>query len=200
VTSLDALVRHIRDNASVEQLIAMTELRVIFGPAELRSRIDSAVWGLLTSDAAVSVLVAHVRAQIGELEALGTAGAASELSLGARIRKTLDETVRALQVRHAMEDSEGLTPSVTKALGVLAQHKFVDADTARDALDVRHRLRQIETMRSVRFGRDRLDSLAPVRVDPELLLAAGMIDIAEWRAVLAEGVLLLCAIRDAYLR
>jgi hypothetical protein len=199
VTPLDAFVGHLRDSASAAQLIAMTELRVIFGPAELRSRIDGAVRDLLTSRAPSEALIAHARARIGELAALGTARATNDLSLGARIRKTLDETVRALQVRHARANAAVLTPSVTKALAALARHALIDADTARNALDARHRLRQIEIMRSVRFGRGDASAFAPVRVDSELLLAAGMVDTAEWRALLAEGVALLCVIRDRYL-
>ena len=200
VTPLDALVGHVRDSASAEHWIAMTELRVIFGPAELRSRIDGAVRDLLTSRAASDALIAHARARVGELEALGNSRATDDFSLGARIRRTLDETVRALQVQHAIANSEVLTPSVTMALASLARHAFVDADTVRDALDARHRLRQIETMRSVRFGRSDPNSLAPDRVDSELLLAAGLVDPAEWRAFLAEGVALLCAIRDGHLQ
>ena len=199
VTPLDAFVGHVRDSASAEQLIAMTELRVIFGPAELRSRIDGAVRDILTSRVAPDALIAHARARVGELEALGNAKATNDFSLCARIRRTLDETVRALQVRHAIAKSEVLTPSVTKALAALARHAFMDADTVRNALDARHRLRQIEIMRSVRFGRGDPNSLAPVRVDSELLLAAGMADTAEWRELLAEGIALLCAIRDGHL-
>jgi len=199
VTPLDAFVDHVRDSASAEQLIAMTELRVIFGPVELRSRIDDAVRGLLTSRVAPEVLIAHARTRIGELEALGNANATNDFSLCARIRRTLDETVRALQVRHARANSEVLTPSVTKALAALARHAFMDADTVRNALDARHRLRQFEIMWSVRFGRGDPNSLAPVRVDSALLLATGMVDTAEWRALLAEGVALLCVIRNAHL-
>ena len=199
VTPLDAFVSHVRDSASAEQLIAMTELRVIFGPPELRARIDGVVRELLTSRAAPDALVAHARARVGELEALGNARATDGFSVCARIRRTLDETVRALQVRHAMANPEVLMPSVTKALAALARYGFMDADTVRNALDARHRLRQIETMRSARFGRCDASSLAPVRVDSELLLAAGMVDTAEWRASLAEAVALLCAIRDRHL-
>jgi hypothetical protein len=55
-------------------------------------------------------------------------------------------------------------------------------------------------MRSVRYGRGDTDSLTPVLADAELLLAAGMIDTTEWRALLAEGVALLGAVRDGHLR
>jgi hypothetical protein len=58
----------------------------------------------------------------------------------------------------------------------------------------------MEIMRSVRFGRGDPKSLAPVRFDSELLLAAGMVDMADWRALLAEGVALLRAIRDGHLQ
>ena len=170
VTPLDAFVGHVRDSASAEQLIAMTELRVIFGPAELRSRIDGAVRDLLTSRVAPDALIAHARARVGELEALANAKATNDLSLCARIRRTLDETVRALQVRHAIANSEVLTPSITKALAALARHGFMDADTVRNALDARHRLRQIEIMRSVRFGRGDPNSLAPVTSIPNCCL------------------------------
>jgi glutamate-ammonia-ligase adenylyltransferase len=200
VTPLDALLGHVRDSASAEQLIAMLELRVIFGPAALRARTDGAVRDLLTSRVASKALIAHARARVGELEVLGNAEAANEFSLCAQVRRTLDETVRALQVRHATANSEVLTPSVTKALAALARHAFIDANTVRSALDTRHRLRQIEIMRSIRFGRRDPDSLAPLRVDAELLLAAGMVNPAEWRALLAEGVALLCAIRDVHLQ
>ncbi len=37
-------------------------------------------------------------------------------------------------------------------------------------------------------------------VDPELLLAAGEVDTAEGAALLAEGVALLCSIRDRHLQ
>jgi hypothetical protein len=199
VTPLDAFVGHVRDSPSAQQLIAMTQLRVIFGPAELRSQIDGSVRDLLTSHVAPGALIAHARARVGELEGLGNAKEANDISLCARILRTLDETVRALQVRHARANSEVLTPSVTKALASLARHAFMDADTVRNVLDARHRLRQIEIMRSVRFGCDDPNSLAPVHVDSELLLAAGMVDTAEWRLLLAEGVSLLCAIRDGHL-
>ncbi|MCI0334807.1 MAG: hypothetical protein L0228_16460 [Planctomycetes bacterium] len=199
VTPLDAFVGHVRDSASAEQLIAMTELRVIFGPPELRSRIDGAMRDLLTSRVASETLIAHARARVSELEALGNAKATNDFSLCAQIRRTLDETVRALQVRHVIANSEVLTPSVPKALAALARHAFMDADTVRNALDARHRLRQIEIMRSVRFGCGDPNSLAPVRVDSELLLAAGMVDTAEWRALLAEGIALLCTIRNGHL-
>jgi glutamine synthetase adenylyltransferase len=199
VTPLDAFIGHVRDSASAQQLIAMTELRVVFGPAELRSRIDGAVRDLLTCRVAPDALIAHARARVGELEALENARATNDLSLCARIRSTLDETVRALQVRHAIASSEVLTPSVTKALAALARHAFMDADTVRNALDARHRLRQIEIMRSVRFGCGDRNLLEPVHVDSELLLAAGIVDTTEWQALLAEGVSLLCAIRDRHL-
>jgi glutamate-ammonia-ligase adenylyltransferase len=199
VTPLDAFIGYVRDSASADQLIAMTELRVIFGPAELRSRIDGVVRDLLTSRVAPDALMAHARSHVGELEGLWNARETNDLSLCARIRRTLDETVRALQVRHAIANSEVLTPSVTKALAALARHALMDADSVRNALDVRHRLRQIEIMRSVRFGHGDPNSLAPVRVDSELLLAAGIVDTAEWQALLAEGVSLLCAIRDEHL-
>jgi hypothetical protein len=172
---------------------------VIFGPTELRSRIDDAVRDLLTSHVVPDALIAHARARVGELEALGNAKTTNDFSLCARIRTTLDETVRALQVRHAIANSEVLTPSVTKALAALARHAFMDADTVRNALDTRHRLRQIEIILSVRFGRGDPNSLAPVRVDSELLLAAGMVDVAEWRALLGEGMALLRVIRNGHL-
>jgi len=190
VTPLDALLDHIRDRGSAEQLIAMTELRVIFGPAELRLQIDHAVRDLLTSRASADVLISHALARIGELEAIMKATATDEISLCVRLRRTLDESVRALQLRHAQANSEVLTSSITSALAALARHGFMDADAVRDALDTRHRLRQIEIMRSVRFGHgDHL--FAPTPVDGELLLAAGVVDPAEFRALLAEGLALL---------
>ena len=135
VTPLDAFVGHVCDSPSAQQLIAMTQLRVIFGPAELRSQIDGSVRDLLTSHVAPGALIAHARARVGELEGLGNAKEANDISLCARILRTLDETVRALQVRHARANSEVLTPSVTKALASLARHAFMDADTARNVLD-----------------------------------------------------------------
>src|SRR5262249_5691204 len=72
VTPLKALVDYLRDNASVEQMIAMAELRVISGSAELRSLVDGMVRDLLTSDMAASALVAHGRMLVGGVEALAT--------------------------------------------------------------------------------------------------------------------------------
>jgi hypothetical protein len=196
---LDALLGHMCDTASAEQLIAMLELRLIFGPAELRSQICDAVRDLLTSRVVPDALIAHARARIGELDALGSPIATTDFILFERIRRTFDETVRALQLRHAKASSELLTPSITKALAVFAQQRFMDADTVRDALAARHRLRQVEIMRSVRFGGSDQNSRTPFSADSDLLLATGMVDPAELRAFLAEGVALLRAIRDRHL-
>jgi hypothetical protein len=200
VTPLDALVGHLRGSASAQQLIAMTELRVIFGPAELGSRIDGVVRDLLTSSVAAGSLISHAREGVDKLQAQWNSKTMNDFYLCARTRRMLDETVRALQVRHAAASPEMFTPSVTKALAALARHAVMDTETVRTVLDVRHRLRQIEIMRSVRYGRGDTDSLTPVLADAELLLAAGMIDTTEWRALLAEGVALLGAVRDGHLR
>ncbi len=199
VTPLDALLGHMCDTASAEQLIAMLELRLIFGPAELRSQICDAVRDLLTSRVVPDALIAHARARIGELDALGSPISTTDFILFERIRRTFDETVRALQLRHAKASSELLTPSITKALAVFAQQRFMDADTVRDALAARHRLRQVEIMRSVRFGGSDQNSRTPFSADSDLLLATGMVDPVELRAFLAEGVALLRAIRDRHL-
>jgi hypothetical protein len=161
-------------------------------------QIDDALRDLLTSRVASDALVSHARARVSELEALGNAIATDDFSLCTQTRRTLDESVRALQVRHAKENSEVLTPSITLALAALARHGFMDADAVRSALDTRHRLRQIEIMKSVRFGHGN-HLLAPVRVDSELFLAAGVVDTVEFRALQAEGVALLRTIRDRHL-
>jgi [glutamine synthetase] adenylyltransferase / [glutamine synthetase]-adenylyl-L-tyrosine phosphorylase len=199
VTPLDALVGHVRVNASAEQLMAMMELRVIAGPLKLRSEIESAARDLLSSPVAAQALLAHARALVGELESAGEA-ADHDVSLCARIRAALDATVRALQARHAGADSEVLTPPIAKALGVLARRQLLAPEMARSALDVRHRLRQIEAMWSARFGPDVPGDRKRMQVDAELLLAAGIVDGAEWRAFLTEGVMLLRAMRDAHLQ
>ena len=198
VTPLDALVGHVRNGASAEQLIALTESRVVFGPPELRSRIDDALRDLLTSRVAPDALIEYARAGIGEVEALANAKATNRLVFAARIRRTLDQTVRALQVRHARSDAGVLTPAITKAFTALARHGFMDDDTVRNALDLRHRLRQMEIMQRVRFGPADPKSPPPV-IDSELLLAAGMVDAAEWQRMLVEAVVLLLTIRDRHL-
>jgi hypothetical protein len=55
-------------------------------------------------------------------------------------------------------------------------------------------------MISVRFGRIEESSCLPAEPDADLLRAAGMIATEEWRGVLAEGIALLCAIRDGHLQ
>ena len=74
----------------------------------------------------------------------------------------------------------------------------MDDDTVRNALDLRHRLRQMEIMQRVRFGPADPKSPPPV-IDSELLLAAGMVDAAEWQRMLVEAVVLLLTIRDRHL-
>lgn len=198
VTPLDALVGHLRDGASAEQLIAITGLRVVFGPPELRAHIDEAVRNLLSSRRAADALVSHARARVGDLEGLGNATASDDFSRCGQMRRTLDEAVRALQLRYAQAISEVLTPSITLALAALARHGFVDEATVRDALDTRHRLLQVETMRSLRFGHGD-HALTPATIDSELLLAAGTADIAGFNSLLGDGVSLLRAISDRYL-
>jgi glutamate-ammonia-ligase adenylyltransferase len=200
VTPLDAFIEHVRDSASAEQLIAMTELRVIFSPAELRSRIESAARDLLTSRAAPDALIAHARGRVDELEILDGAKETDDSLQSTRIRRVLDDTVRALQVRHAMGNAEVLMPSITKALAAFARHALLEAETVRNTLDARHRFRQVEIAWSVRFGRDNQRSPGPNHIDSELLLAAGIVDVAEWRALLSEATALLCVIRDRHLQ
>jgi glutamine synthetase adenylyltransferase len=200
VTPIDAFVDHVRDRASAEQLIAVMQLRTIFGPTELRSQFETAMEDALTSHVAPEALFGHAHAKIGQLQAWDVTGTIDESTHCTRMRTTLDDTVRALQLRHAGARAGMLTPSVEKALAALSRYGLMDADTARRCMDARHRLRQIETMRIVRQGCRRPESSVPTEIDPDSLLAAGMVDMAEWRAFLAGALALLHEIRDQYFR
>jgi glutamine synthetase adenylyltransferase len=191
VTPLDHFVIHLRDRASPEQVIALTELRVVCGPADLRSQIDDAVRDLLTSQAGSGALAAQARMGIDAIAAMAVQPCG--LVRCAELRASLDIAVRALQVRHAPASPDVLTPSVAAALAALARQACLDEETVRRLLDLRYRLRQVEAMLSLRF------SHVPAQPDAELLRAAGMIDAAEWHAFLAEGAARLCAVRDEHL-
>jgi glutamate-ammonia-ligase adenylyltransferase len=203
VTSLDLFIDHLRGGATAEQLIALLELRVVTGPDDFRSQIETAIQDLLISDIAADALIDPARARI---DALAVGSDEDAFQLVDNIRLAVDTAMRALQLRHASETAEVLTPSITRALAALAQHGYLDADLARHALDARHRLRQIDAMQSVRFGGRAAGTAVrrgpmqiDVQIDAEFLLAAGVIDVAEWRIFLGEAIALLGAIRDGYL-
>jgi glutamate-ammonia-ligase adenylyltransferase len=200
VTPLESFIGYFRGSPSAEQIIALTELRMICGPPEVRSRLECCVQDILSSGDRSDTLVRHANNGIAALGEIGDAAILSGLSQCTEIRMTLDGTVRALQLKYGPETPDLLTRSVQKAIAALTRHELVDNEILCRLSDIRNQLRQVEAMISVRFGRIEESSCLPAEPDADLLRAAGMIATEEWRGVLAEGIALLCAIRDGHLQ
>ena len=200
VTPLESFINYCFGNPSAEQIIALNELRMICGPAGIRSRLECCARDILSSGDRRGTLVRHANNGIDTLRELGDAATLGGLSKCTEIRMVLDSTVRALQLKYGLETPNLLVRSVQEAMTLLARDSFVDNEILYRLSDIRNQLRQVEAMISLRFGRIEQNSSLPAEPDADLLRAAGLITVEEWRGTLAEGIALLCAIQVGHLQ
>lgn len=174
-TSLESFRRYQRDQAWTWEQMALTRARVIAGPPPLCAEIGAAIHGVLTrrrDGAALLTDVAEMRARMAREHPGQSLWDVKPLRGGVI---DIEFIVQYLQLRHAHEHPDVLSPTTATALDRMAEAGLIDAPSAAT-------LRQALTLWQAVQGRLRLtlgEQVPQVRADadPPPVLRAALADL-----------------------
>jgi len=140
-SSLDAFTRYHAEDAWTWEHMALTRARVIAGPVELRARLERLIRETLTRRREPDALRADVAAMRRRIEDHHGGGGLWDVKYARGGLVDVEFVAQYLQLRHAADRPEVLSPHTATALARLAEAGCLDAGAA-DDLIAAHRLCQ----------------------------------------------------------
>lgn len=149
VTSLDGLADLCADDASGSRLLALMQARVVAGPPALARDVSGTLKDLLVRESESGVIASRMadRPRDGS-EDRGTRDK-WDLRRRAGGLDDLERIVRTVQLRHASDHPDVLTPAVAVALANFASTGLLEDPVIRDLLGAHHLLRQVENLLAI---------------------------------------------------
>ena len=180
VTPLEALREFCAGPGAAGARSMLIQARVVAGPAEFTDRVAAALDQILCTKRPGEAAPADVSTSAARR---GIAGARHPRHRAGGL-DTLEDLVRAVQLRHAPDHPQVLEPSPARALAKLAATGVMAPATVRHLLEAHHLLRQMETLIDVAIDGVFDWQGAPEGLKSALVRAGGAADLASLQASL----------------
>ncbi len=172
ITQIEPFLSFCEAGGSPRSVLALTQARVIFGPASLVEEIERALTAFLVSGKAWR----HLSDQSEEVLQTLRTGATSRFWDLRHCRGGLEELetlIAFLQIRAAPIDPGALTSSRGDALAILITMGQLDEEAGRQLIEAHHLLRQTESFLAATTGIRFEPDAAPSRLKAALARACG---------------------------